>query len=418
MRLTHLSLADFRSYAGLELPLEAGVGVLVGRNGQGKTNVLEAIGYLANQASHRVAQDAPLVRAGAERAVVRGAVRHQDRTALIELEINPGRANRARLNRSPVSRPRDVLGYLRTVLFAPEDLALVKGDPAERRRFIDELLVARAPRYAAVRADYERALKQRNALLRSASMVRRGARGGQAPDLSTLDVWDAHLARAGAQLLAARLGVLRGLAPLVDKAYGTIAGHSGASVEYRASCPLGAEDAPAGRPPTTEELEAALAAALADSRPSEVERGLTLVGPHRDDLALTIDHGGGPLPAKGYASHGESWSFALAVKLASYELLRSDGIEPVLLLDDVFAELDSTRRAHLATVAAAAEQVIVTAAVEQDVPPQLGGKRYVVTKGAVAVESDTVESNTAESDGVESDGAEPDSESSAPEPPA
>lgn len=375
MRLSHLSLVDFRSYAGLELPLEAGVGVLVGRNGQGKTNVIEAIGYLANQASHRVAQDAPLVRAGAERAVVRGAVWHEDRTALVELEINPGRSNRARLNRSPVNRPRDVLGYLRTVLFAPEDLALVKGDPSERRRFIDELLVARAPRYAAVRADYDRALKQRNALLRSASMVRRAARGGQTPDLSTLDVWDAHLAKAGAQLLAARLGLLRGLAPLVDKAYGTIAGHPGANLEYRPSCPLETE--------TAAELEVALAEALTRSRPDEVERGITLVGPHRDDLALTIDYGSGPLPAKGYASHGESWSFALAVKLASYELLRSDGIEPVLLLDDVFAELDSARRAHLVSVASAAEQVLITAAVEQDVPAELGGVRYSVGNGEV-----------------------------------
>lgn len=377
MRLSHLSLADFRSYAGLELPLEAGVGVLVGPNGQGKTNIIEAIGYLANQGSHRVAQDAPLVRAGAERAVVRGAVWHEDRTALVELEINPGRSNRARLNRSPVNRPRDVLGYLRTVLFAPEDLALVKGDPAERRRFIDELLVARAPRYAGVRADYERALKQRNALLRSASMVRRAARGaGQAADLSTLDVWDAHLAKAGAQLLAARIALLRALAPLVDKAYGTIAGHPGASLEYRPSCAL--ESAT-----SADDLEAALAAALAQSRPEEVERGVTLVGPHRDDLLLAIDYGSGPLPAKGYASHGESWSFALAVKLAAYELLRSDGIEPVLLLDDVFAELDSSRRAHLVSVASAAEQVLITAAVAADVPTELGGVRYTVTKGTV-----------------------------------
>lgn len=375
MRLSHLSLADFRSYAGLELPLEAGVSVLVGPNGQGKTNIIEAIGYLANQGSHRVGQDAPLVRAGAERAVVRGAVWHEDRTALVELEINPGRSNRARLNRSPVNRPRDVLGYLRTVLFAPEDLALVKGDPAERRRFIDELLVARAPRYAGVRADYERALKQRNALLRSASMLRR-SRGGQTSDPSTLDVWDAHLAKAGAQLLAARLTLLRALAPLVDKAYGTIAGHPGASLEYRPSCPL--ESAA-----SADDLQAALAAALAQSRPDEVERGVTLVGPHRDDLMLAIDYGSGPLPAKGYASHGESWSFALAIKLAAYELLRSDGIEPVLLLDDVFAELDSSRRTHLVSVASTAEQVLITAAVAADVPPELDGLRYTVAKGAV-----------------------------------
>jgi DNA replication and repair protein RecF len=383
VRLSHLSLADFRSYAGLELPLEAGVSVLVGPNGQGKTNIIEAIGYLANQGSHRVGQDAPLVRAGAERAVVRGAVWHEDRTALVELEINPGRSNRARLNRSPVSRPRDVLGYLRTVLFAPEDLALVKGDPAERRRFVDELLVARAPRYAGVRADYERALKQRNALLRSASMLRRSARAGQAADPSTLDVWDAHLAKAGAQLLAARLTLLRALAPLVDKAYGTIAGHPGASVEYRPSCPLESAVSP-------DDLQAALAAALAQSRPDEVERGVTLVGPHRDDLMLAIDHGGGPLAAKGYASHGESWSFALALKLAAYELLRSDGIEPVLLLDDVFAELDSSRRAHLVAVASAAEQVLITAAVAADVPQELNGLRYAVTKGAVMRDGDGV----------------------------
>jgi DNA replication and repair protein RecF len=412
-------LADFRSYAGLELPLEAGVGVFVGRNGQGKTNVIEAIGYLANQGSHRVAQDAPLVRAGAERAVVRGAVRHEDRTALVELEINPGRSNRARLNRAPVNRPRDVLGYLRTVLFAPEDLALVKGDPSERRRFIDELLVARAPRYAAVRADYERALKQRNALLRSASMVRRAARGGQTPDLSTLDVWDAHLAKAGAQLLAARLGLLRALTPLVDKAYGTIAGHPGATMEYRPSCPLdpdaradGAADpqstiesatgphattatATANRPPDASQLEAALAEALARSRPDEVDRGITLVGPHRDDVLFAIDYGSGPLPAKAYASHGESWSFALAVKLAAYELLRSDGIEPVLLLDDVFAELDSSRRAHLVAVAASAEQVLITAAVDADVPAELGGVRYDVTKGSVTRRDEVGDSDAA-----------------------
>jgi DNA replication and repair protein RecF len=400
VRLNHLSLADFRSYEGLELPLEPGVGVLVGPNGQGKTNIVEAVGYLANQGSHRVSQDAPLVRAGAQSAVVRGAVWHEERTALVEVEINPGRSNRARLNRAPVPRPRDVLGYLRTVLFAPEDLALVKGDPSERRRFVDELLVARAPRLAGVRADYDRVLKQRNALLRSASAARRAARGGRgAPDLGTLDVWDAHLAHVGARLLAARLAALRALAPLVDKAYGTIAGHSGASLEYRPSHPLDADaigtvdrDGPVGgtaesvasnRPRDAAELEAALAAALTRSRQDEVERGVTLVGPHRDDLVFTIDHGGGPLPAKAYASHGESWSFALAVKLASFDLLRSEGIEPVLLLDDVFAELDSARRAQLASVAVTAEQVLITAAVPADVPSELGGVRYSVTKGAV-----------------------------------
>ena len=419
MHLTHLSLADFRSYEALELPLEPGVAVLVGSNGQGKTNVVEAIGYLANQASHRVAQDAALVRAGAQRAVVRGAIRHEDRTALVELEINPGRANRARLGRAPVTRPRDVLGYLRTVLFAPEDLALVKGDPAERRKFLDELLVARAPRFSAVRADYDRALKQRNALLRSAALMRRGGsrrssrpepepppdeagQGSESRGLGTLDVWDAHLARAGAQLLAARLNLLRGLAPLVDKAYGAIAGRAGADLSYRPSFDLAGSGAvrpesesadPADAPSAAESalgetlspaaLAEAFIAALAASRPAELERGTTLVGPHRDDLALAIDHGTGRMPAKTHASHGESWSFALALKLASFELLRSDGIEPVLLLDDVFAELDASRRGHLAAVAARAEQVVITAAVEQDVPAELGGARFTVSDGKV-----------------------------------
>jgi DNA replication and repair protein RecF len=380
VRLSHLSLADFRSYADLELPLDAGVCVLVGPNGQGKTNVIEAVGYLAHQASHRVAQDAPLVRAGAERAVVRGAIRHEDRTALVELEINPGRSNRARLNRSPIARPRDVLGYLRTVLFAPEDLALVKGDPGERRRFLDELLVARSPRLAAVRADYDRALKQRNALLRSASMLRRGARSGQPADLSTLDVWDAHLAAAGAQLLAARLELLRALEPLVDKTYGTIAGHGNAVAEYRPSwLPAATAQLPSARP----EIEAALAQALDEARPNEVERGITLVGPHRDDVLLSLTHPGGLLAAKSHASHGESWSLALSLKLAGYELLRADGVEPVLILDDVFAELDVSRRAHLVAVAAGAEQVLITAAVQADVPVELGGVRYAVSEGRV-----------------------------------
>jgi DNA replication and repair protein RecF len=416
VHLTHLSLADFRSYAGLELPLEPGVAVLVGSNGQGKTNVVEAIGYLANQSSHRVAQDAALVRAGAERAVVRGAIRHEERSALVELEINPGRANRARLNRSPATRPRDVLGYLRTVLFAPEDLALVKGDPAQRRAFLDELLVARAPRLAAVRADYERALKQRNALLRTAFLVRgRGGRGRAAapppepelePDepsdplqeqgsgrpaegrraLSTLDVWDAHLAQAGAELVAARLALLAALARRVDAAYGAIAGTGGAVLEYRSSFDLGDAGRPGGpypARPDTAALAAAFAAALTESRPQEVERGMTLVGPHRDDLALALDYGTGTMPAKTHASHGESWSFALALKLASFELLRAEAIEPVLLLDDVFAELDASRRGHLASVAEQAEQVVITAAVAEDVPAQLGGARFAVAAGRV-----------------------------------
>ena len=378
MHLSHLSLVDFRSYAGLELELEPGVCVLVGPNGHGKTNVVEAVGYLATHGSHRVAQDTPLVRIGAQRAVIRAAVHNEDRSVLLELEINPGKANRARVNRNPATKPRDALGYLRTVLFAPEDLALVKGDPAVRRQFLDELLVARAPRFAAVRADYERALKQRNALLRSAAQMRRANRGA-AVDMSTLDLWDGHLATAGAQLLAARLELVQSLNPLVGKGYGVIAGRDSVLLEYRPSFELSTTS---GSPVDESALREALIAALEAGRKDEIERGMTLVGPHRDELALLLDHGHGPVPAKSYASHGESWSFALSAKLAAFELLRAEAMEPVLILDDVFAELDSSRRAQLARVAAGAEQVLITAAVEQDVPEELSGMRYRIGKGA------------------------------------
>jgi DNA replication and repair protein RecF len=384
MHVAHLSLADFRSYARAEVPLDPGVTAFVGPNGQGKTNLVEAVGYLATLGSHRVASDAPLVRLGAERAVVRAQVAHDGRQQLVELEINPGKANRARINRSSQVRPRDVLGILRSVLFAPEDLALVKGDPGERRRFLDELVTARAPRLAGVRADYERVLKQRNTLLKSAALARRhgaraagpGGRSGGA-DLSTLDVWDQHLARAGAEVLAHRLELVAALSPLADKAYEQLAPGGGpAGLEYRGT--LGGELPPAGGDPR-DELYGRLLEALGEARRQEVERGVTLVGPHRDDLLLKL----GPLPAKGYASHGESWSFALALRLASYELLRADGREPVLVLDDVFAELDARRRERLAELVAPAEQVLVTAAVDDDVPDVLTGARFSVENGAV-----------------------------------
>jgi DNA replication and repair protein RecF len=379
----HLSVTDFRSWAAAEVDFEPGPSVLVGPNGQGKTNLMEALGYCATLGSHRVATDAPLIRSGAQRAVVRVAVVSGGRELLVELEVNTGRANRARLNRAPVSRPRDVLGVLRSVLFAPEDLALVRGDPSERRRFLDELLAQRQPRYAGVRADYERVLKQRGALLKTAGLARRGGGTG---DLRTLDVWDGHLAEYGAELLAGRLGLVAELSPLVAAAYAEVAaGRPGgraagspaavtAAIEY--SCSLGA-----ALPPTTEPevLAAALLAELARVRPAEVERGVTLVGPHRDDLVLTL----GDQPARGYASHGESWSFALALRLGSYELLGADGGEPVLILDDVFAELDVARRSRLGALAAKAEQVLVTAAVADDVPDELQGARYDVSDDEV-----------------------------------
>ncbi|MGS2589112.1 DNA replication/repair protein RecF [Streptomyces hebeiensis] len=401
MHVTHLSLADFRSYARIEVPLDPGVTAFVGANGQGKTNLVEAVGYLATLGSHRVSSDAPLVRMGAERAVIRAAVTQGERSQLVELELNPGRANRARINRSSQVRPRDALGIVRTVLFAPEDLALVKGDPGERRRFLDELVTARSPRMAGVRSDYDRVLRQRNTLLKSAAMARR--HGGRGMDLSTLDVWDQHLARVGAELLARRLDLIATLRPLADKAYEQLAPGGGPVVlEYRSSA-LEAEGSPGppdvGAEPawdtaatgsvglaepefaghTREELYERLLAALAGVRKQEIERGVTLVGPHRDDLVLKL----GRLPAKGYASHGESWSYALALRLASYDLLRSEGNEPVLVLDDVFAELDERRRERLAELVLPGEQVLVTAAVDDDVPDVLAGARYLVADGTV-----------------------------------
>jgi len=365
-----LSLNDFRSYADVSLDLTPGVTAFVGSNGTGKTNLVEAVGYLAGLTSHRVAQDAPLVRSGAERAVVRGTVVRDGRDSVIEIEITPGRANRARLNGSPVPRPREVLGVLRTVLFAPEDLAIVKGDPAHRRGFLDELLVARSPRFAAVHSDYERVLKQRNALLKSAGMQRRAG-----AELPTLDVWDAHLATAGAAVLAGRHELVAALRPLVDKSYSAVSHGGGpARIDYRSDL---AEDL--AESTDRELLATALLAALAGSRSRELDRGVTLVGPHRDDLLLSL----GELPARGYASHGESWSFALALRLAAYDLLCGDGGEPVLILDDVFAELDDLRRRSLADLVAPAEQVLVTAAVAGDVPAQLTGARWDVTAGEV-----------------------------------
>lgn len=371
MFVRHLSVTDFRSYDEASLDLEPGVTALVGPNGQGKTNLVEAIGYVATLGSHRVALDAPLVRAGAERAVVRAVVVRDGRDTLVEIEISPGRANRAKIGGAPVPKPREILGTLRTVLFAPEDLALVKGDPSDRRRFLDELLVARYPRYAAVRVDYDRVLKQRNALLKSASAARR--QGGSA--LRTLDVWDQHLADAGAALLAGRHDLVEGLRPLLDKAYTAVSRGGGpVGVAYKSSLPDDVAES-ADR----ELLAAALAAGLAAVREQELDRGITLVGPHRDDLVLTL----GELPAKGYASHGESWSVALALRLAAYDLLRGDGGEPVLILDDVFAELDDSRRTQLADVVAPAEQVLVTAAVAADVPEALAGARFDVEGGRV-----------------------------------
>lgn len=372
MYVRHLSVADFRSWTSADVALEPGPMVLVGANGQGKTNLIEAVAYLATLGSHRIPTDAPLVRAGADRAAVRAAVVSGGRELRVEVEITPGRANRAKLNGAPVPRPREILGVLRAVLFAPEDVAIVRGDPGERRRFLDELLVQRSPRIAGIRADYERVLKQRATLLKSAGAARRS---GGAGDLRTLDVWDGHLAERGAQLLAARLGLVDAIRPHATAAYAQVAPR-GTELGLSYASSLGAT-MPDDR--SVELLEAALLAELARLRSQELERGVNLVGPHRDELELRL----GELPVRGYASHGESWSVALALRLGAYELLRDEGAEPVLVLDDVFAELDTGRRDQLALVSGKAEQSIITAAVVSDVPEQLAGARFDVFEGEV-----------------------------------
>ena len=369
MFVSRLELHQFRNYRAADIALAPGVTIFQGANGQGKTNLVEAIEYLSTLGSHRVSQDAPLVLAGADQAVVRAEVvagADDPRKLLLELEINPGRANRVRINRAALPRTSDLLGALRTVVFSPEDLSVVKGDPGERRRFLDELVVSRWPRMLGVKQDYEKVLKQRNALLKS--------RIGAPPDPDaelTLEIWDAQLVSFGAELLAARLDTLAEVREPARDSYASIAPvNNQATASYRPSFELPADPA---------ELPAAFAAALAVRRREESARGLTLVGPHRDDVHLGI----GDLPARGYASHGESWSLALALRLGAFELLRADGIEAVLILDDVFAELDAVRRERLANAASDAEQVLVTAAVAADVPGLLAGVRHEVRAGEV-----------------------------------
>jgi DNA replication and repair protein RecF len=400
--LEKLSLTDFRSYAQVDLSLEPGVTVLVGSNGIGKTNLMEAIGYLATLTSHRVSTDAPLLRFGAERAMIRAKLVRGEQSTVLELEINAGRANRGRINRSNPVRARDLLGICQTVLFAPEDLALVKGDPSSRRRFLDELLVSLMPRHAATRSDYDRVLKQRNALLKSAR-AGKFSTGHEA----TLDVWDQHMARAGAELLHARLELVDRLQPHLKNAYAQLTdGSKEATAVYRSTLQDsldddGATSRPADSRPadgtaadeaapaedlrllSVEQLTDRYIQAFAAARRKELERGISLVGPHRDELELVL----GSAPAKGYASHGETWSMCLSLRLASYYVMlddaRTGGSPPILILDDVFAELDVQRRRKLAAIVSGAEQVLVTAAVEDDIPAELTGRRVKVIPGGI-----------------------------------
>ena len=359
MYVRHLQVSDFRSWEHADLEFTPGANVLLGQNGQGKTNLIEAIGYTATLGSHRVAVDLPLIRHGCPRAIVRTAVVNAGRELTIELEITAGKANRARVNRSPVSKTRDVLGILRTVLFAPEDLALVRGDPSERRRFLDELLVLRTPRYAGVRADYDRVLRQRNALLKSSAHARRAGSKG---DIGTLDVWDGHLARHGAELLAARLDLVADLAGHVTDAYAGVAPESRpAWISYRSgiagSFPEEYGTSISARA-DIEVLTDALLAAMAAVRDNELERGVSLVGPHRDEVVLMV----GGMPARTHGSQGEQRSFALALRLAAHAVVTATvGEAPVLLLDDVFSELDETRAAALVAHLPSRQTVLTTA---------------------------------------------------------
>jgi len=371
--LSSIALKDFRSYEDLQLALEPGVTVFIGSNGYGKTNIIEAVGYLTTLSSHRVSTDAPLVLAGADRAYLKAVVENQGRSTLLELEINPSRANRARVNQNAQRSAREIIGHLRSVLFAPEDLSLVKGDPSERRKFLDNLLVLRTPRYAGVSADYERVLKQRNALLKSAT----GMRKVDVSALSTLDVWDQQLIMHGSELILARMELVASLGEPVADNYAHLAqGHETSLTYFGSIWKSGVSGEPQVSMPTLDDIVAQFRAAVQEVRKHEFDRGLTLVGPHRDDLLLTLRN----QPVKGYASQGEAWSFALALKLASYDTLRSDGIQPVLILDDVFSELDTSRREHLSALIAHNEQILITAAVPEDLPPGLDGRRVSITR--------------------------------------
>ncbi len=378
MIVEQLSLVDFRNYEHADLAFVAGANLLVGSNGQGKTNLAEAITYLATLGSHRVSADAPLVRAGADAAIVRVRLAHGERHMMLEMQINKQGSNKARVGGAPV-RTAELPRYAQVVLFAPEDLQIVRGDPSARRRFADQLLVQRIPRMAGVLADYERVLRQRTALLKSAR-----ARGLRAESLPTLDVWDDKLVTLGSEIIDARTRLADELHPPLVAAYAAIAGADHSPELAWASSLAGAdpeEDADAAAALATGDTAAAFRTALAARRSAELERGVTLVGPHRDDLLVRIRS----LPVKGYASHGESWSVALALRLASAQLLRADSAlgDPIVILDDVFAELDADRRARLATLVADFEQVIVTAAVEADVPPGLRGRTVRIRSGRI-----------------------------------
>jgi DNA replication and repair protein RecF len=384
MYVTKVQLTNFRNYKTAEVELSPGVNLLYGANGQGKTNLAEAINFFASLSSHRVAGHTPLIKQGEQSAIISLELAHQERQLLLEFEINEDSPNRARLNKSPVQKPKDILGYLNSVIFAPEDLDIVKRDPTNRRAFIDQLIVQFAPRMLGVYSDYERVLKQRNTLLKSAR-----ATGAKGDSLATLSAWDESLVKLGSEIISARVAIAAKLSPGLIANYKNIANANNEPRIFIKSSILGstlldgeeADDSEYLETPDRNEIADLFRGKLERLRQKEIERGVSLVGPHRDDLVLIL----GSLPAKGYASHGESWSYALSLRLASLEILRQESKlgDPILILDDVFAELDSERRVKLAELVRTNEQVIITAAVIEDVPESLVAKRFSVVAGEI-----------------------------------
>ncbi len=362
MRINKLTLINFRSYKNLELELPAGVSTFIGDNGSGKTNIAEALIYLSSLTSHRVANNQPLILLGEEQAIIRAEIERDSRTLQVDLEININKANRARLNQNPTRAQQEILGACQVVYFSPEDLDLVRGDPSTRRNFLDRLLVTRTPRITSIISNYERAVKQRNALLKTRSSQ------------NTLIPWNEQLVTLGAELIAERINLINALNPWVNKNYANLNEIKTLSISYKSNTE--------GLSGSIKKNNQVLNQKLIEVAYQEIERGVSLIGPHRDDLHLQL----GDFPAKGYASHGESWSIAIALKIGSFNLLRSEGAQPILILDDVFAELDISRRQQLASVTLEAEQTLITAAVEKDLPSELITNKFYVTPGVVRKE--------------------------------
>jgi DNA replication and repair protein RecF len=363
MRVTKLALTNFRSYKNLELEFAAGPTTFIGNNGAGKTNIAEALIYLSFLSSHRVSQNQPLLSLGSDQAIIRAEIERDNRTLQVDLEINATKANRARLNQNPTKSQREILGALQVIYFSPEDLDLVRGEPTHRRDFLDKLLITRTPRLAGVISDYERVVRQRNTLLKT-----------RAPETS-LAPWTEQLITYGSQLSAERMALVEALNPYVGSNYKNLNEVKEASISYKSSTD--------GLTTSVEENAALLAARQIEVAKQEIDRGVSLIGPHRDDLHLQL----GDFPAKGYASHGESWSMAISLRIGSFNLLKSEGAEPILILDDIFAELDTARRAQLTSVTKMAEQTFITAAVESDLPAELLSEKFYVTPGVVSREA-------------------------------